>query len=71
MYASAKAMCGVAEEKRLKLLALAKDASFVKLPCGVNYSLRKSGKGKTIVPYIPERPLPPPPPKEGNILHAG
>lgn len=54
---------GCAEELRLKLLAFAKDYHFVKLPCGVSYRVQKSGKGQTIVPYIPDAPLPPPPPR--------
>jgi hypothetical protein len=56
--------CGaVAEEERLKLFALAKGNQFVKLPCGVSYRVQKSGKGYTIIPYVPDVPLPPPPPK--------
>jgi len=54
----------VAEGLRIKLLALARDAEKVLLPCGVEYRIRKSGKGKSIVPYVPEHPAPPPPPKE-------
>jgi hypothetical protein len=54
---------GCAEELRLKLLAFAKDYHFVKLPCGVGYRVQKSGKGQTIVPYVPEVPFPPPPPR--------
>jgi predicted phage-related endonuclease len=61
----------VAEEKRVKFLALAKDYAFVKLPCGVGYRVAKSGKGKTIIPYIPETPLPPPPSKGPPIIAAG
>lgn len=58
---------GCAEELRLKLLAFAKDYQFVKLPCGVSYRVQKSGKGQTIVPYVPEAPSPPPQPKSGHI----
>lgn len=47
-----------------KLLALAKDNEKVLLPCGVNYRIRRSGKGRIIVPYIPDRLSPPPPPPE-------
>ncbi len=61
----------LAEESRVKLLALARDAEQVLLPCGVNYRIRKSGKGKTIVPYVPEQPTAPPPPKDRSVLHAG
>jgi hypothetical protein len=53
-----------AEKYRVHLLALAKDAQFVKLPCGVSYAVRKSGRGKTIVPYIPDVPTAPPQPRE-------
>jgi hypothetical protein len=63
--------CAPAERLRLKLLALARDAERVKLPCGVSYRIKKSGKGKTIIPYVPDRPLPPPPPKGETILAAG
>lgn len=59
------------EQKRLQLLALAKSAEFVKLPCGVSYRVKKSGRGKTVVPYVPEHPLPPPPPRGDSVLAAG
>lgn len=62
---------GPMESLRLKLLAVARDAEFVKLPCGVSFRIKKSGKGKTIVPYVPDRPLPPPPPKTQPILAGG
>jgi hypothetical protein len=62
MKETASGAGAVAEEERLKLLALAKGNEFVKLPCGVSYRVRKSGKGYTIVPYIPDVLLPPPPP---------
>jgi len=58
------------EEFRAKFLALAKDAQFVKLPCGFSYRVQKSGNGKTIVPIIPEVPLDPPPVPE-SILMGG
>jgi hypothetical protein len=45
-----------AEKLRVELLALAKDAERVLLPCGVNYRVKKSGRGKTVDPYIPETP---------------
>lgn len=61
----------LADKLRLKLLALAQDAERVKLPCGVYYRVAKSGKGKKIIPYVPEHPLPPPPPKGEIILAAG
>jgi YqaJ-like viral recombinase domain len=44
----------VAEELRARLLAIAKDFAFVKLPCGVSYRVKKIGRGKTIVPFVPE-----------------
>jgi hypothetical protein len=55
------------EALRGKLLALARDASQVLLPCGFSYRVRNVGKGKMIVPYIPEMPSPPPI-REGSIL---
>lgn len=60
----------VEEGLRIKLLALAGDAEFVKLPCGVAYRVTKSGKGKTIAPLVPDVPSAPPPPKD-NILQGG
>jgi hypothetical protein len=42
---------------RVELLALAKDAEYVKLPCGVSYRVKCVGKsGRTIDAYIPENP---------------
>lgn len=61
----------VAESLRLKLLALAKDAEHVKLPCGVSYRVRKSGKGRTVVPYVPEVLSPPPAAATESTLAAG
>ena len=46
--------CAAGDELRGQLLALAKDAETVLLPCGVNYRIRKVGRGKMIVPYVPE-----------------
>jgi len=56
------------EEFRAKFLALAKEANFVKLPCGFSYRVQKSGNGKTIVPIIPEVPLDPPPVPESVLM---
>jgi hypothetical protein len=67
MKETASGAGAVAEEERLKLLALAKGNQFVKLPCGVSYRVQKSGKGYTIVPYIPDVLLPPPPPKHDIV----
>lgn len=53
-----------AEQHRIELLSLAKDAEKVLLPYGLSYRVKKSGKGKTIDPYIPEVPLASPPPRE-------
>lgn len=58
------------EELRAKLLGLAKDNAEVVLPCGFRYYVKKHGKGKTIVPVIPDVPLQPPPVPE-TLLHAG
>lgn len=70
MYQTQKDMAAgnkrVTEELRIKLLALARDAQLVRLPCGVNYRVQKSGSGKTIVPFIPEV-LSPPPQGEVNL----
>ena len=57
-----------AEDLRVKLLVIARDAEQVRLPCGASYRVRKSGKGKTIVPYIPDVPTAPPPSK--NIMQG-
>lgn len=59
-----------AEELRAKLLGIAKDNAEVILPCGFRYFVRRSGKGKTIVPIVPEVPSDPPPVPE-SALHAG
>jgi len=59
------------EELKAKLLGLAKDNSRVLLPCGVSYTQRKHGKGKRIMPYVPDVPLPAPPPVPETMLHAG
>jgi YqaJ-like viral recombinase domain len=45
---------------KAQLLALAKDAETVLLPMGINYRIKRSGRGRIIVPYIPERLSPPP-----------
>ena len=45
------------EKYRVELLALAKDAEYVKLPCGVSFRVKRVGKaGRTIDAYIPETP---------------
>lgn len=43
-----------AGELKAKLMALARDNETVLLPHGINYRIRRSGKGRVIVPYIPE-----------------
>jgi hypothetical protein len=58
-----------AEKIRVELLALAKDAESVMLPCGVSYRVKKSGRGKTIDPYIPETPTAAP--VGANIMAGG
>jgi len=63
MKEQASGPASVAEGLRIKLLALAKDYAFIKLPCGVSYRVKKSGRGKTIEPFIPDVPSAPPPPK--------
>jgi hypothetical protein len=67
MYKSHKELAtgnaAAAEGLRIKLLALAKDYAFVKLPCGVSYRVKKSGRGKTIDPFVPDIPSAPPLPK--------
>jgi predicted phage-related endonuclease len=60
-----------ADKIKAELFALAKDAELVKLPCGVNYKIKKSGKGRTIDPYIPENPTAPPAPRGESILAGG
>jgi hypothetical protein len=68
LYADLKSLAAghaaAAEKSRVELLALAKDAERVLLPCGVSYRVKKAGKGRTIDPYIPEVPLTPPTPSE-------
>src|SRR5262245_61942314 len=66
----ATANAASAEELRGRLLALAKGNGQVLLPCGVNYRVKKSGRGLTIDPYVPDVPLPPPQ-QEGSVLNAG
>ena len=56
---------------RGELLALAMENEMVLLPCGVNYRIQKSGRGKTIKPYVPEVPLPPPLAADESILSGG
>jgi len=69
-YKSEKTGAAANEEKhRVELLALAKDAERVLLPCGVSYRVKKSGRGKTIDPYIPETPTPAP--VGANIMAGG
>jgi len=63
MKEQATGSAAVAEDLRIKLLALAKENEFIKLPCGVSYRVKKSGKGKTIVPFVSDVPLAPPSPK--------
>jgi len=67
MKEQATGFAAVAEGLRIKLLALAKDYERVKLPCGVNYRVKKSGKGKTIDPFVPDVPLAPPPLKHDIV----
>jgi hypothetical protein len=43
----------VCEELRVRFLALARDNERVILPDGVSYRVKKSGRGKTIDPFIP------------------
>jgi hypothetical protein len=69
-YKSEKTGAAANEEKhRVELLALAKDAERVLLPCGVSYRVKKSGRGKTIDPYIPETPTAAP--VGANIMEGG
>jgi hypothetical protein len=45
------------EKYRVELLAIAKDAEYVKLPCGVSFRVKRVGKaGRTIDAYIPKTP---------------
>jgi hypothetical protein len=45
------------EKYRVELLALAKDAEYVKLPFGVSFKVKRVGRaGRTIDAYIPETP---------------
>jgi hypothetical protein len=58
------------ERYRVELLALAKDAEYVKLPCGVSFRVKRVGKsGRTIDPYIPETPTAAP--VGANIMAGG
>jgi hypothetical protein len=58
------------EKYRVELLALAKDAEYVKLPCGVSYRVKRVGKaGRTIDAYIPETPTAAP--VGANVLAGG
>ena len=58
------------EKYRVELLALAKDAEYVKLPCGVSYRVKRVGKaGRTIDAYIPETPTAAP--VGANIMAGG
>jgi hypothetical protein len=61
-----------AEPIRAKLLALARDAEKVFLPCGVNFKIGGSEKAKRLTVYVPDNPSPPPAsPLRSEILHAG
>jgi hypothetical protein len=58
------------EKHRVELLAIAKDAEYVKLPCGVNFRVKRVGKaGRTIDAYIPETPTAAP--VGANIMAGG
>ena len=58
------------EKYRMELLALAKDAEYVKLPCGVSFRVKRVGKaGRTIDAYIPETPTAAP--VGANIMAGG
>jgi len=58
------------ERYRVELLALAKDAEYVKLPCGVSFRVKRVGKaGRTIDAYIPETPTAAP--VGANIMAGG
>ena len=58
------------EKYRVELLALAKDAEYVKLPCGVSFRVKRVGKaGRTIDAYIPETPTAAP--VGANIMAGG
>jgi hypothetical protein len=58
------------EKYRVELLALAKDAEYVKLPCGVSYRVKRVGKGgRAIDAYIPETPTAAP--VGANIMAGG
>jgi hypothetical protein len=69
LKSEATGCAAAAERSRIELLALAKDAERVLLPCGVSYRVKKSGRGKTIDPYIPETPAAPP--AGANVLAGG
>jgi YqaJ-like viral recombinase domain len=58
------------EKYRVELLAIAKDAEYVKLPCGVSFRVKRVGKaGRTIDAYIPETPTAAP--VGANIMAGG
>jgi hypothetical protein len=57
-------------ELKARLMGLAKDNESVLLPCGVNYRIAKSGKGRTIKTFIPENPEAAPVPRD-TVLAAG
>lgn len=59
-----------ADEFRAKFMALARDYEAVILPCGYSFRIQRSGKGKTVVPVIPEVPSEPPPVPD-SALFAG
>ena len=60
-----------AEPIRAQLLALARDAEKVLLPCGVNFRIGGSEKAKRLTVYVPEHSSPPPAAPAGEILSAG
>jgi hypothetical protein len=60
-----------AEPIRAKLLALARDAEKVLLPCGVNFKIGGSEKAKRLTVYVPDNPTPAPMAASQEILHAG
>lgn len=57
----------VYEQHRARFLGLAKEAAQVLLPCGFSYRVVRSGKGKTIAPFVPEVESAPPPVPEDKI----
>jgi hypothetical protein len=60
-----------AEPIRAKLLAIARDAEKVMLPCGVNFKIGGNEKAKRLSVYVPDNPLPPPAAPSQEILSAG